>query len=116
MTAEACIRRAERARVVVKWNMGGLKRGSEYTAVVHMVSGCKCSRCRHFVIVYTLKVYGIMKINLENNVTLCAVVSWKSQLWQYCFSPRINSWFLEIHRVRPALDSVISISFFWWDL
>jgi len=42
-------------------------------------------------------VYGFMKINLQNNVTmLCADVSWKSQLCQYCFSPRINSWFLEI--------------------
>jgi len=53
-----------------------------------------------------------MKINLENNVTtLCADVSWKSELWQYCFSTRINSWFLEIQRVQPALDSVISILF-----
>jgi len=87
---------------------GGLRRCSEYTAVVHTVSGCNCSRCRHFVKIYTLKVYGFMKINLEKNVTiLCAVVSCKSQLWQYCFSPRINSWFLEIHRVRPALDSVV---------
>jgi hypothetical protein len=55
---------------------GGLRRHSECTEVVHMVSGSKCSRCRHFVTIYTLKVYGFMKINLENNVTmLCADVS-----------------------------------------
>jgi len=54
-----------------------------------------------------------MKINLEKNVTiLCAVISCKSQLWQYCFTPRINSWFLEIHIVQIALDSVVSILFF----